>query len=256
MTVPNEALGIALGFPVGIILGLLGGGGSILAVPIFLYVFHFAFDSAAAMSLLPVGVSAFVAFLGHWRQGSVNPRVGLPFGTAAMIGAYGTAKIAGHVPDNIRLALFAVFAFTSATIMLLDSIRTGRRDTVVAGSPRFTPILGIEALGVGALTALIGAGGGFIIVPALVYLARVPVREAVGTSLLIITLNALSGFAGYIGRVPIDWTLVGVFTGVTAAGAILGARLNRYLPQVRIKQAFALLILTLGTFDILRRLLT
>ena len=83
MTVPNESLGIALGFPVGIVLGLLGGGGSILAVPIFLYVFRFDFDPAAAMSLAVVGVSAFIAFLGHWRQGTVNLRVGVPFGAFA-----------------------------------------------------------------------------------------------------------------------------------------------------------------------------
>jgi len=93
MTVPNEILGIALGFPVGIVLGLLGGGGSILAVPIFLYVFRFAFDPAVAMSLAVVGMSAFVGFLGHWRQGSVNLRVALPFGAVAMVGAFATAEI-------------------------------------------------------------------------------------------------------------------------------------------------------------------
>ena len=104
----------------------------------------------------------------------------------------------------------------------------------------------------GALTALIGAGGGFIIVPALVYLADVPVKEAVGSSLLIITLNALSGFAGNLGQVAIDWPLVGVFTGVMIAGAILGTRLNRYVPQVRIKQGFALLILVLLVVQVFR----
>jgi uncharacterized membrane protein YfcA len=111
-------------------------------------------------------------------------------------------------------------------------------------------------MGVGALTALIGAGGGFVIVPALVYLAGVPVKEAVGSSLLIITLNALSGFAGYIGQEPIDWALVGVFTGVAAVGAILGARLNRHVSHVRIKQGFALLILTLGSYLVIRQILT
>ena len=256
MTVPNELPGLLLGFPVGIALGLLGGGGSILAVPIFLYVFRFAFDPAVAMSLAVVGMSAFVGFLGHWRQGSVNLRIGLPFGMVAMTGAFVTARLAGRVPDGMQLALFALFALTAALVMLFDSLRTVKADAVSGGTPHFTPVLGVEAVGVGALTALIGAGGGFIIVPAMVYLARVPVRQAVGSSLLIITLNSLSGFAGYIGRVPIDWPLVGVFTGVAAVGAMIGARLNRYVPQVRIKQAFALLILTLLGIEVVRHLLT
>lgn len=256
MTVPNEALGVALGFPVGIVLGLLGGGGSILALPIFLYVFQFAPKPAIAMSLAVVGMSAFISFLGHWRQGSVNLRIGLPFGIVAMVAAFVTARLAGHVPDAWRLGLFAVFAFTAATVMLADSLRAARTDAAPGRPPHFTPMLALEAVVVGALTALIGAGGGFLIVPALVYLAGVPVKEAVGSSLLIITLNALSGFAGNIGQVAIDWPLVGIFTSITAVGAILGTRLNRYVPQVRIKQGFALLILVLLAVQVLRTLLT
>lgn len=253
---PNELLGVALGFPVGIVLGLLGGGGSILALPIFLYVFRFALDPAVAMSLAVVGMASFISFLGHWRQGSVNLRVGLPFGLVAMVAAFVTARLATHVPDAWRLGLFAVFAFTAATIMLVDSLRTVKPDAVPGREPRFTPGLALEAVGVGSLTALIGAGGGFLIVPALVYLAGVPVKQAVGSSLLIITLNALSGFAGNIGQVPIDWPLVGIFTSVTAVGAILGTRLNPYVPQVRIKQGFALLILVLLAIQVVRTLLT
>lgn len=252
MTVPNEALGIALGFPVGIVLGLLGGGGSILALPIFLYIFQFSLKAAIAMSLAVVGMSAFISFLGHWRQGSVNLRIGLPFGAFAMVAAFVTARLARHVPDAWRLGLFAVFAFTAATVMLVDSLRTVKKDAAPGTPPHFTPGLGLEAVGVGALTALIGAGGGFLIVPALVYLAGVPVKEAVGSSLLIITLNSLSGFAGNIGQVDIDWPLVGIFTSITAVGAILGTRLNRYVPQVRIKQGFALLILVLLVIQVFR----
>jgi|KBSSwiStaDraftv2_1062776.scaffolds.fasta_scaffold26857_7 uncharacterized membrane protein YfcA len=254
MTVPNELLGVGLGFVVGIVLGLLGGGGSILAVPIFLFVFRVPARPAFAMSLAVVGMSAFIGFLGHWRQGSVNLRVGLPFGGVAMVAAFVTARLSTHVPDTIRLTLFALFAFTAAIVMLFDSLRPVKKDAVPGGQPHFTPLLAVEATGVGALTALIGAGGGFVIVPALVYLAGVPVKEAVGSSLLIITLNSLSGFAGYIGQVPIDWSLVGVFTSVAALGAILGTRLNRYVPQVRIKQGFALLILILLSIQVLRTL--
>ena len=253
-TVPNELLGVALGFVVGIVLGLLGGGGSILAVPIFLFAFRVDPKPAFAMSLAVVGMSAFIGFLGHWRQGTVNLRVGLPFGGVAMVAAFVTARLARHVPDSLRLGLFALFAFTAAIIMLFDSLRSVKPGAVPRGQPHFTPVLAIEAVGVGALTALIGAGGGFVIVPALVYLAGVPVKEAVGSSLLIITLNSLSGFAGNIGQVPIDWPLVGVFTSVAAVGAVLGTRWNRYVSQVRIKQGFALLILVLLTIQVLRTL--
>lgn len=256
MTVPNEILGVALGFVVGVVLGLLGGGGSILAVPIFLYVFRVDPKPAIAMSLAVVGMSAFVGFLGHWRQGSVNLRVGLPFGVIAMVAAFLTARVSDRVPEVLQLSLFAIFAFTAAFVMLFDSLRPVQRDPGPGTTPHFTPVLGIQAVAVGALTALIGAGGGFVIVPALVYLAGVPVKQAVGSSLLIITLNALAGFAGYIGQEAIDWRLVGLFTGVAAVGAVLGTRLNRYISQKRIKQGFALLILVLGGYLVLRQLLT
>lgn len=254
-TVPNELLGVGLGFIVGVVLGMLGGGGSILAVPIFLYVFGVAPKPAIAMSLAVVGMSSFFGFLGHWRQGSVNLRIGLPFGLVAMLAAFLTARVSDRVPEVVQLSLFATFAFTAALVMLRDSFRPIQRSNPADGvTPHFTPVLGLEAMAVGALTALIGAGGGFVIVPALVYLAGVPVKQAIGSSLLIITMNALSGFAGYIGQEPIDWTLVGLFTGVAALGALVGARLNRYVPQVRIKQAFALLILVLGSYLVLRNL--
>lgn len=256
MTVPNEIPGIALGFGVGIVLGLLGGGGSILTLPILLYVFRVEPKPAIAMSLAVVGMSAFVGFLGHWRQGTVNLRIGLPFGLVAMVASFVTARVSDRVPEVVQLSLFAAFAFTAAIVMLVDSLRPVRGNPAPESAPHFTPVLAIEAFGVGALTALIGAGGGFVIVPALVYLAGVPVREAVGSSLLIITLTALNGFAGHIGQVPIDWPLVGVFTGFAALGALLGTRLSRHVSQVRIKQAFALLILTLGSYLVLKRLLS
>lgn len=248
---PN-AVGLLLGLAVGVVLGLLGGGGSILALPIFLYVFEVEPKPAIAMSLAVVSMAAFIGFLGHWRQGSVNLRVGVPFGLFAMVSAFLTARVSKHVPEAVQLGLFAAFAFTAAFVMLWDSVRPRKPATGEPVAPRFTPLVAAEALGVGALTALIGAGGGFVIVPALVYLAGVPMREAVGSSLLIITLNASSGFAGYIGQVAIDWPLVGSFTGVAAIGAVIGTRLNRHVPQNQLKQAFALLIIGLGSYLLFR----
>ncbi|MEP7383087.1 MAG: sulfite exporter TauE/SafE family protein [Gemmatimonadota bacterium] len=272
--IPHPLLGLILALLVGGVLGLLGGGGSILALPIFLYVFQVPTKPAIAMSLAVVGMSSFVGFLTHWRQGTVNLRVALPFGGFAMVGAFVTARVARHVPESVQLGLFAVFALTASILMLRDSFKApaapaeGTREGSSDGSnlsarksssedsseARFSAALAVQALGVGVLTALIGAGGGFVIVPALVLLAHVPIRTAVGSSLLIITMNSMSGFAGYIGQVPIQWNLVGAFTGVAAIGALAGTRASRRVPQARIKQGFAVMILVLGTYLALRKL--
>src|SRR5688572_29769389 len=215
------AFGVGLALLVGVVLGLLGGGGSILAVPIFLYVFEVEPKPAIAMSLVVVGMSALVGFLTHWRQGTVNVRVAAAFGALAMAGAFAGARFARFVPASVQLALFAAFALTAAVMMLRDSLRTAR-PTVLAtmGGPRLTVTLGTQAVAIGVLTALIGAGGGFLIVPALVLMANVPVKEAVGSSLLIIAMNATSGVVGYLGQVAFDWPLVGWFTTVAAVGAV------------------------------------
>jgi uncharacterized membrane protein YfcA len=254
--VSHGMLGLALAVAVGFVLGLLGGGGSILALPIFLYVFKVPTKSAVAMSLAVVGMSAGVGFLSHWRQGTVNLRVALPFGLLAMAGAFGTAKIAHEVPDRVQLALFVVFALSASVFMLRDSLRPAQaKDAATAGPPpRFSLVLAAQAVAVGVLTSLIGAGGGFVIVPALVLIAKVPVRSAVGSSLLIIAMNGLSGFVGYIGVVPINWTLVGEFTGLAAVGAIIGTLVAPHVPQRRIKQGFAITILVLGTLVVARRI--
>jgi uncharacterized membrane protein YfcA len=254
--VSHGMLGLALAVGVGFVLGLLGGGGSILELPIFLYVFKVPTKSAVAMSLAVVGMSAAVGFLSHWRQGTVNLRIALPFGLLAMVGAFGTAKIAHAVPDNVQLTLFVVFALSAAGFMLRDSLRppAARASENSGPPPKFSPVLGFQAVAVGVLTSLIGAGGGFVIVPALVLLAKVPVHTAVGSSLLIIAMNGLSGFIGYIGTVPIHWPLVIEFTGLAAVGAVLGTLVAPHVPQRRVKQAFAVTILVLGALVVARRI--
>lgn len=248
-------VGVTLALAVGLVLGLLGGGGSLLAVPIFLYVFHVPPKPAIAMSLVVVGMSALVGFLTHWRQGTVNVRIAAMFGVLAMTGAFAGARVARFVPAPVQLTLFAAFAFVAAIMMLRDALRGPR--AVAAASDgsalRFSTLLAVQAVAVGVLTALIGAGGGFLIVPALVLMANVPVKEAVGSSLLIIAMNASSGVAGYFGQVAFDWRLVAWFTGVAAVGAIAGTRCMRRLPAARIKQGFAIMILVLGTYLVIRR---
>jgi len=249
------AFGALLALIVGLVLGLLGGGGSILAVPTFLYVFHVEPKPAIAMSLVVVGMSALVGFLAHWRNGTINVRIAVLFGTLAMVGSFAGARVARFVPASVQLGMFTAFALTAAIMMLRDSVRTRFAATPQEAGPlQFSTLLGIQALGVGVLTALIGAGGGFLIVPSLVLMANVPVKEAVGSSLLIIAMNAASGVAGYLGQVAFDWTLIGWFTALAAVGAVTGTRFMRRLPAARIKQGFAIMILVLGSYLVIRRL--
>ena len=246
--------GVLLALGIGLVLGFLGGGGSILAVPTFVYLFHVEPKPAIAMSLVVVGMSALVGCITHWRQGTINVRIALGFGALAMIGSFGGARVARFVPASAQLALFAAFALTAAVFMLRDSVRprvaTATHD---AGPLRFSALLGVQAVAVGVLTALIGAGGGFLIVPSLIFMANVPVKEAVGSSLLIIAMNAASGVAGYLGQIAFDWSLVGWFTAVAAAGAVTGTRFMRRVPAARIKQAFAIMIFVLGSYLVIRR---
>ena len=250
------AFGAMLALVVGLVLGLLGGGGSILAVPTFLYVFHVEPKPAIAMSLVVVGMSALVGFLTHWRQGTINVRIATTFGGLAMVGSFAGARIARFVPASAQLLMFTVFALTAAVMMLRDSLRPQTAATPVhtATSFRLSPMIGVQAIAIGVLTALIGAGGGFLIVPSLVLMANVPVKEAVGSSLLVIAMNATSGVAGYLGQVAFDWPLVGWFTTIAAVGAVTGTRFMRRLPAARIKQGFAIMILVLGSYIVIRRL--
>lgn len=254
ITISHPA-GLLLGILVGGVLGLLGGGGSILALPIFLYVFGVETNSAVAMSLAVVGTSAFIGFLGHWRQGTVSMSIGLPYGICAMIGGFVAARLAHLVPPTIKLSLFVVFAAAASVMMLRDSLRTSRASGATAESvraPRFTSLVALQALLVGMLTAIIGAGGGFVIVPALVLLAGLDVRLAVGSSLLVIAMNSASAFSGYVGHVAIDWPLVTAFTALAAVGVVVGTRFVRFVPQARLKQGFAVMILVLGSYLVAR----
>ena len=248
------AFGALLALVVGLVLGLLGGGGSILAVPTFLYVFHVEPKPAIAMSLVVVGMSALVGFLAHWRNGTINVRIALLFGALAMAGSFAGARVARFVPATVQLGMFTAFALTASIMMLRDSVRPRFAATRETGPLQFSTLLAMQALAVGVLTALIGAGGGFLIVPSLVLMANVPVKEAVGSSLLIIAMNAASGVAGYLGQVAFDWTLIGWFTALAAVGAITGTRFMRRLPAARIKQGFAIMILVLGSYLVIRRL--
>ena len=251
------AIGGILAFAVGFVLGLLGGGGSVLTVPILIYALHVPVKPAIATSLCVVGLVAFIGFLTHARQGTVAKRVAFIFGPFAVASAYAGARVARHVSGEVQLVVFALISLIGSVMMFRGTFRKG---DVPEDAPykrqidaRTFLLLALEGTGVGFLTGLIGIGGGFLIVPALVLVAKLPMRLAVGTSLLVITMNALSGFAGYVGIVPIDWKLVGWFSGIAAIGSITGTLLSKRVPQRRLKQVFGVLLIGVSLYVLYRR---
>lgn len=239
-------LGVLLAGLVGLLLGLLGGGGSILTVPIFVYVLGFEAKSAIGMSLAVVGLTSLVGALIHWRAGNVRWRIAFSFGAVAMVGTWVGARVATLVSGTAQLALFGVILLVASYFMLRG------RAPVPAGAakPAGRPIARViaEAFAVGLITGLVGVGGGFLIVPALVLLGRLPVKQAIGTSLVVIALNSAVGFAGYLGQAPIAWDVLIGFSLAAAAAIGAGARLARYLPPTALRRSFGVFLIVVGLF--------
>ena len=241
-------LGIALGALVGLALGLLGGGGSILTVPIFVYVLGFGAKEAIAMSLAVVGAVSLFGAAGHWRAGNVDLRVALVFGAVAMAGTYLGARLAVFFSGAAQLILFAMVMLLAAWFMFHPR-KVDARGPAPAGLGQMPLALIVaEGLAVGVLTGLVGVGGGFLIVPALVLLGKVPMKQAVGTSLLVIAMKSAAGFLGYLGQVQVAWGLMAVFTAVAVGGILLGTYLVRFVPQAALQRAFAVFLVVMGTF--------
>jgi uncharacterized membrane protein YfcA len=244
-------VGLFLAALMGISLGLLGGGGSILAVPIFKYALGFGAKEAIASSLAVVGATSLVGAASHWREGRVRLRTGLVFGFVAMAGAFLGAKyLAPFLSGSAQLALFGAVMLIAALFMLRES--ESAKDTLGTekGSLESTYLLLLFALGgaVGILTGLVGVGGGFLIVPALVLLAKLPMKEAVGTSLLVISMNSLAGFAGYLGEVSFKWELMALFAVLAVAGSFAGTYLVKFVPQRMLNRSFAVFLVLMAAF--------
>jgi uncharacterized membrane protein YfcA len=243
-------LGLSLALIIGISLGLLGGGGSVLTVPIFHYILGYGVKSSIAMSLAVVGVTSGAGALGRLQAGELNGRAVLTFAPVAMLGTFLGARLALLVPSIAQLVLFAVTMLVAAFFMW-----RGRPSD--AAAPARPHILLVALIGgaVGILTGLVGVGGGFLIVPALVLLLGVPVKEAVGTSLGVIALNSASGFAGYWGKVEIDMGIVAAFTALAIVGVFIGTRLGRQVSPGNLRRGFAVLLVVVGSAILLTSLL-
>ncbi len=240
-------LSAALGFLIGLSLGMLGGGGSILTVPVFVYVLGFPAKESIAMSLVVVGVTSFTGAVGYWRSGHVSIRIALVFGLVAMAGSYMGTRLATRLTGGEQLTIFATIMLVAAGFMF----RGLRAESPGGVSALPLPVTAAEGLVVGTLTGLVGVGGGFLIVPALI-LAGLQMADAVGTSLLTIALNCAVGFYGYIGQVQIAWIPVALVTAGTIPGIVTGTYASRFVSQKHLRRGFAVLLLCVSVYILIR----
>lgn len=255
-----EILGYASALVIGISLGLIGGGGSILAVPVLAYLFSVNEKVATAYSLFIVGSSALVGGLKQHFKGYVDWRTAIVFGLPAIIGVTlvryyvvpalpDTLFIAGDFVFTRRMGMFGLFAMLmipAAFSMLKERKEKEKTSETVKYN---YPLILIEGLLVGAITGFIGAGGGFLIIPALVILANVKMKVAVGTSLIIIAFKSLMGFfLGDALAMDIDWQFLAIFTSLSLAGIFIGSYLGNFIDGKKLKKGFGYFIFVMAAF--------
>ncbi|MET9844550.1 sulfite exporter TauE/SafE family protein [Streptomyces ossamyceticus] len=231
---------------IGVSLGILGGGGSILTVPILVYLAGQDTKEAIATSLFVVGVTSLVGLVPHARAGRVRWRTGLVFGAVSMVGAYGGGRLAEYIPGTVLLIAFALMMLATAAAML----RKSRTTKPAKPAPTELPVgqVIVEGLVVGAVTGLVGSGGGFLVVPALALLGGLPMSVAVGTSLLVIAMKSFSGLAGHLDGVQIDWNLALLVTAAAIVGSLIGSRYAARIPQDTLRKAFGWFVVVMGVF--------
>lgn len=262
-----EILGYIGAALMGLTLGLIGGGGSILTVPILVYLFGVETSLSTAYSLFIVGLTSLIGSFSHMKLGNVHWRTAIVFGIPSIISVYLTRHfIVPAIPDPI----FSIGTFTLtkgmgilmffAVIMVMASytmIRKPKKAAEGSGEVAFNyPMILLEGLVVGMVTGLVGAGGGFLIIPALVLLAKLPMKQAVGTSLVIIASKSLLGFLGDLRpEVNIDWTFLMIFSSIAIVGILVGAMLSKKISGDKLKPAFGWFVLIMGVYIIIDQLL-
>jgi uncharacterized protein len=238
-------LAALLSLAIGVVLGMLGGGGAILTLPMLVYAVGIEPKAAIATSLCVVGSTSLVATALNARSRDVDWRIGLTFGVAAMAGAFGGGRLASFIPAPVLLVVFAVTMLVTALAML-----KGRADA--SPSTRGIAHGRILALGagVGVLSGLVGAGGGFLIVPALAIFGGLTMRKAIATSLFVIALQSFAGFAGHVGHASLDWMVIAVVTFPSVIGMVAGTYAGRKVSANALRRSFAWLVIAMGLFVI------
>ena len=262
-----EIAGYIASIFIGIALGLIGGGGSILTVPVLVYLFMVDAVSATAYSLFIVGLTSAVGSISYFRNGLVNVRTAVIFGIPSIIVVFFTrAYIVPAIPKEVfamgdfivtksilMMLLFAVLMIAASYSMIKKDKKTSGE---IAGDQKFNyPVILIEGAVVGLLTGLVGAGGGFLIIPALVILSKLPMKEAVGTSLVIIAAKSLIGFLGESSETVIQWSLLLRVSGFAIGGIIIGTMLSKKIDGAKLKPAFGWFVLVMGIYIIVNETL-
>lgn len=235
-------LEILLGFAIGLSLGLLGGGGSILTVPALVYLLGQSPQTAVTTSLAIVSANSLMGATFHRIQGTLNWRIALVFGWVGMLTAFLASGFSKLIPPTVLLIAFAVLMLFIGSFLLL------RKDTLGTVSEKPLWITLLSGAVIGVLTGILGVGGGFLIVPALVILVGLPMQTAVGTSLVIITMNSIAGLLGHIHDNSIQPILILVFIISGLGGTFVGSRLVKYLPAKKLQTVFAWFVILLAIF--------
>jgi hypothetical protein len=252
----------------GIVLGLIGGGGSILTVPILVYLLAINPITATAYSLFVVGTASFVGAARNLQKGLVNFKSAIVFCIPAVIAVFSTRKfLVPAIPETVLsvngftltketaiMVFFALIMFAASTSMIFDSKKFLASQKSASSKKINYYLLGALGLLTGLITGLVGAGGGFIIIPILVLLAQMPMKKAVGTSLLIIALNSSIGFLGDVWHTEIDWTFLLTFTTIAIIGIFIGMWLNNFIDGKKLKKAFGWFVLIMGIYILYREL--
>lgn len=263
-----EIFGYIASILIGISLGLIGGGGSILTVPVLVYLFHVEPMMATAYSLFIVGASSLVGAFPKYRQGMISMKTAIVFGIPSIAAVFATRKfIVPAIPKEVfsigdlvvtkallMMILFAVLMVAASVSMIRDKKNTASGEQV---QQVFNyPMILLEGTVVGVLTGLVGAGGGFLIIPALVMLSKLPMKMAVGTSLLIIAAKSLIGFTGDVmmAGATMDWTLLGMVTALAIVGIFIGNYLSKSIDGNKLKKGFGWFVLVMGIYIIINEL--
>jgi uncharacterized membrane protein YfcA len=261
-----EILGYIASILIGVSLGLIGGGGSILTVPVLVYLLKVEPVPATAYSLFIVGLTAAVGSLSYFRQKLVNVRTAIVFGIPSIVAVFATrAWLIPAIPKEIftlgsfvltkNLLTMIVFAIlmVAASYSMIKKDNPNRKNEKQEGPQKFNyPIILLEGAVVGALTGFVGAGGGFLIIPALVILSRLPMKEAVGTSLVIIALKSLIGFLGEGDLAAMNWKLIGLVSAFALAGIFIGTMLSKRIDGNKLKPAFGWFVLVMGIYILIK----
>ncbi len=254
---------------IGVSLGLIGGGGSILTVPVLVYLFGVDPILATAYSLFIVGSTSLVGTFSKYREDLVNLKTAVIFGIPSILAVYATrAWLVPLIPNPVFsvgdfvvskamlvMGLFAVLMVFASISMIRDKKSPAAEESTDAASQKFNyPMILLEGAVVGMLTGLVGAGGGFLIIPALVLFSKLPMKQAVGTSLLIIAAKSLFGFMGDLSQYHLDWLLLGTVTALAIAGIFIGNRLSRSVDGNKLKNAFGWFVLVMGIYILIKEL--